>query len=156
MMLLIMALTGTLSVNPCAFSQDTLDMRVLAAHNAVRAEASLPPLRWSEELAAHARKWAATLVEKRWFFHNPDFRYGENLLITDMSITPEMVVSEWASESRFYSYETNTCGGVCGHYIQIVWRDTQKVGCAAAGDDSWEIWVCNYDPPGNYIGERPY
>jgi len=45
---------------------------------------------------------------------------------------------------------------VCGHYTQIVWRDTKQVGCGVARDNRREIWVCNYDPPGNWVGHRPY
>jgi hypothetical protein len=45
---------------------------------------------------------------------------------------------------------------VCGHYTQIVWRNTKSVGCAVARGKGVEVWVCNYDPPGNYAGQRPY
>ena len=29
-------------------------------------------------------------------------------------------------------------------------------GCAVATDRRREVWVCNYDPPGNVAGYRPY
>ena len=38
-------------------------------------------------------------------------------------------MSAWVSEAADYDYATNTCSAVCGHYTQIVWRDTQDVGC---------------------------
>jgi pathogenesis-related protein 1 len=48
----------------------------------------------------------------------------------------------------------------CGHYTQVVWRNTQRVGCGYSTCQSqgytFEIWVCNYDPPGNFIGQTPY
>jgi hypothetical protein len=69
---------------------------------------------------------------------------------------PSDVVGDWASETRDYSYPTNTCAGVCGHYTQLIWSDTREVGCAVARDPAREVWVCNYDPPGNWVGERPY
>jgi hypothetical protein len=25
-----------------------------------------------------------------------------------------------------------------------------------SGFPEWQIWVCNYDPPGNFNGTRPY
>lgn len=71
-------------------------------------------------------------------------------------------------------YDSNTCSpgtcscisfqcNACGHYTQVVWRDSERLGCGV-GDctGGGEIWVCNYDPPGNVIpsGEtkpsRPY
>jgi pathogenesis-related protein 1 len=30
------------------------------------------------------------------------------------------------------------------------------VGSPFEGFDTWENWVCNYDPPGNWVGEKPY
>jgi pathogenesis-related protein 1 len=45
---------------------------------------------------------------------------------------------------------------MCGHYTQIVWRNTKAVGCAVGGKGAREVWVCDYDPPGNYVGQRPY
>jgi hypothetical protein len=38
----------------------------------------------------------------------------------------------------------------------LVWNNTREVGCAVASEPGREVWVCNYDPPGNWIGERPY
>jgi hypothetical protein len=57
-----------------------------------------------------------------------------------------------------YDYKSNTChqGGPCGHYTQVVWSGTRELGCGVARSPSREIWVCNYNPPGNYIGQRPY
>ena len=66
------------------------------------------------------------------------------------------VVGYWAAEARDYSYRANTCRGMCGHYTQLVWNDTREVGCAVASEPGREVWVCNYDPPGNWVGERPY
>jgi uncharacterized protein YkwD len=130
---------------------------MLAAHNSVRRSVGVPPLVWSESLAALAREWADYLAPHRQFFHRRDSPYGENVFeITGASASPVEVVNDWAAESRNYEYGSNTCHGVCGHYTQIVWRDTKRVGCAAARSGRNEVWVCNYDPPGNFIGRRPY
>ena len=130
---------------------------MLAAHNAVRADVGLRALVWSDRLAKHARDWADTLVARKLFRHNPDSKYGENLFeINGSTATPKQVVNAWASESRDYDYKANACRGICGHYTQIVWSDTKEVGCAAARREGREIWVCNYDPPGNWLGRRPY
>jgi uncharacterized protein YkwD len=130
---------------------------MLTAHNAVRQRVGVPPLAWSERLAAFAQEWVDTLAARRQFFHRRKSPYGENLFeITGAGVGPAEVVNDWASESRNYQYRSNTCRGVCGHYTQIIWRDTRRVGCAAARSDRTEIWVCNYDPPGNWTGKYPY
>jgi uncharacterized protein YkwD len=130
---------------------------MLTAHNAVRRGVGVPALVWSEPLAGFAQEWANTLASRGQFFHRRNSLYGENLFeITGARSAPAEVVNQWASESRNYHYSSNTCRGVCGHYTQIIWRDTRKVGCAAARSGRTEVWVCNYDPPGNWIGKYPY
>jgi len=130
---------------------------LLAAHNAVRARLSLAPLVWSDRLAKHAQEWADNLLARGEFGHRPNLTYGENLYeIRGAAATPARVVGAWAAESKYYDYRSNKCQGVCGHYTQIIWRDTTAVGCAVARGRGREVWVCDYDPPGNWIGKRPY
>jgi uncharacterized protein YkwD len=130
---------------------------MLLAHNEVRARVDVAPLRWSYRLAARAQEWATHLLEEGQFYHRPHPVSGENLFeITGSRALPVEVVGDWASEAHDYSYRSNSCRGVCGHYTQLVWGDTREVGCAVARDPGREVWVCNYDPPGNWVGERPY
>jgi pathogenesis-related protein 1 len=68
-------------------------------------------------------------------------------------------VDRWASERTNYDYATNTCNGICGHYTQIVWRATRKLGCAVGVCQNLTYrtsLVCNYGPGGNVGGQRPY
>ncbi len=130
---------------------------IVAAHNVVRRKVGVPPLVWSGEMAKVAQDWAYTLLARGTFEHRTDHRYGENLFeASGFDPTPSQVVDAWASEAKDYRYTANTCSGVCGHYTQVVWRDTKMVGCAMARDLRREIWVCNYAPYGNIVGERPY
>ncbi len=130
---------------------------MLQAHNSIRLNLGLAPLAWSDRLVARAQEWAQSLLAKGEFRHNPRTPYGENLFeIRGSQAQPAEVVRAWASEARGYDYKSNRCTGTCGHYTQIVWRDTREVGCGAAGGVKREIWVCEYDPPGNVIGQRPY
>jgi pathogenesis-related protein 1 len=135
----------------------TLEREMVAAHNAVRSRVGVPPLQWSERLAASSQEWADTLLARHRFEHRPNARYGQNLFeITGGGSSSQQVVNAWASESRNYDYNSNQCRGVCGHYTQIIWAGTQEVGCAVARSEGREVWVCEYDPPGNWIGKRPY
>lgn len=135
-----------------AFARD-----MLAAHNAVRAGVRVPALAWSEKLAAVAQGWANTLIERHRFEHRPNSPYGENLFeIARGDAIPVQVINAWASEAGGYDYQTNSCQGVCGHYTQLVWRSTREVGCALAQEGSRQIVACEYDPPGNWQGQRPW
>lgn len=135
----------------------SLAREMLAAHNQVRARVGVAPLSWSDALADSAQGWANRLMTEGRFYHRPNPAFGENLFeITGASASPARVVEEWAAESRNYDRGSNKCRGVCGHYTQIVWRDTKEVGCAVARGGGREVWVCEYNPPGNWVGRRPY
>ena len=129
-------------------------------HNRWRRQAGASPLRWSGELADHAQRWADRLAgEACQLRHSQDRRYGENLAWSrGRPLSPQQVVNMWGREVQDYSYDDNRCapGRVCGHYTQMVWADTRELGCGTASCNNSEIWVCNYYPAGNYVGERPY
>jgi pathogenesis-related protein 1 len=135
----------------------SLAREMLAAHNDVRASVEVPSLRWSDRLSARAQEWAIHLLREGEFYHRPHPTSGENLFeIKGRHASPVEVVNDWALEAQDYSYRGNTCRGVCGHYTQLIWNNTREVGCAVASEPGREVWVCNYDPPGNWVGERPY
>ena len=137
--------------------EPALKQQMLAAHNAVRERVKTPPLVWSDRLAGYAQEWAGKLLARKQFMHRPDSPYGENLFeIRGGAASPGQVVKDWAEESKSYNYQSNSCSEVCGHYTQLVWRDSKEVGCAVARGGGREVWVCNYNPPGNWRGRRPY
>nr|CAD1819851.1 unnamed protein product [Ananas comosus var. bracteatus] len=68
-------------------------------------------------------------------------------------------VNSWVSENQYYDHATNTCaqGQECGHYTQVVWRDSTMIGCARVVCNNGGIFItCNYYPPGNIDGQSPY
>jgi pathogenesis-related protein 1 len=163
--------TGSSSVRPGG-SEAGRVVGITEAHNAIRADVSasppLPDLKWSEDLASVAARYAEHLSTSCELVHSGG-EYGENLaFFGGQTPTAKTVVDLWASEKSCYTYGafeqgdrcSSACNGSggCGHYTQIVWRNTSVVGCGVAactGTDG-EIWVCNYDPPGNFVGEMPY
>ena len=42
-----------------------------------------------------------------------------------------------------------------GHYSQMIWRGTRKVGCALAEGQNYDYLVCRYFPAGNVFGKGP-
>lgn len=133
--------------------------QMVAAHNTWRKKVGVPPLRWSPQLATYAQTWANQLLKSGKFEHRPNSPYGENLAWAQgQQFSPERVVNLWGEEVKDYNYGANTCkpGKMCGHYTQVVWKNTTEVGCGVARGDGQEVWVCNYNPPGNYRGQKPY
>ncbi|MBK7533984.1 MAG: Fis family transcriptional regulator [Myxococcales bacterium] len=140
----------------------------LAAHNQVRAQVGLPALTWDPALAAVAKTWAARCIDVQdpigLVDHNEGRStggayVGENIYGSSGSATGPAAVASWASEAANYNYASNTCSDVCGHYTQLVWRETTKVGCAlqdCARLQYGRTVVCNYAPGGNINSRRPY
>jgi hypothetical protein len=125
---------------------------------------ALPVMTWDPASASVAQAWADNCV----YMHNAGRgNRGENIFASSGgSYTPTQVVTSWASEKADYTYATNTCaaGKVCGHYTQVVWRTSVGLGCGSRtcttgspfGSGSWLFWVCDYAPPGNFVGQKPY
>ncbi|CAF2106177.1 unnamed protein product, partial [Brassica napus] len=83
--------------------------------------------------------------------------YGENLAMGSGDFSGVVAVELWVKEKANYNYASNTCNGVCGHYMQVVWRNTVRLGCAKARcSNGGTVISCNYDPQGNCVNERPY
>ena len=111
--------------------------------------------------SARASAWADKLKRRGCpLEHNTDRKpFGENLAMSmGQSFTPEQVVEMWVSERRDYSPANGQCrkGQICGHYTQVVWRDTREVGCATVSCGATHIWVCSYSPPGNMMGRKAF
>ncbi len=143
----------------------------VAAHNAARAAVGVPPLVWDPQLAAIAQAWVTRCVDTAapigLVDHNagrsegyPTY-VGENIYGASGQASGTDAVASWVSEGADYDRPTNRCaaGRVCGHYTQVVWRATTKVGCAlhtCPGLRFGSTVVCDYAPGGNVGGQPPY
>jgi pathogenesis-related protein 1 len=138
-------------------ADDPSAREMLALHNQLRATVRAPALAWSDKLAAAAEEWAKALVAHGQFTHSKNKHYGENLAeFRGGKSSAKQAFELWTSEVKNYDHKSNHCQGPCGHYTQVVWSATKQVGCGVARGAGREVWVCEYNPPGNYVGERPY
>lgn len=157
---------------PPVFAQTPDPAEIVAAHNKWRNEVGAPALKWSPDVAASATRWARQLQASGCALeHSPEEQrrgMGENLYWGSalsgsdgdsvVATSSTAVVDSWGKEKEFYDPSANACtGGECGHYTQVVWARTREVGCAAlACADKSQVWVCQYRPAGNMMGERPF
>jgi len=154
-----------------AQSGSALALEALAAHNRERRQVKVSDLAWDDSLARLAADWARHLCRSGKGLvaleHRPrgPGSAGENLWAGFSSEARSFSITEavqaWAAERKYFDLRTGRCrGGECGHYTQVVWHSTTQVGCALAtcpgSGLSATVWVCNYAPAGNFIGERPY
>ncbi len=142
---------------------------LLNAHNAKRAKHCVPALQWDQTLADAALAWAKKCTNTHESQDaanavnaNPG-QWGENLMNfnpSGSSTDANALQNSWYCEIQWYDFNNPKWAGgkkngcdppVNGHFTQLVWKSTTRVGCAKQqcpklGGD---YWVCKYAPPGN-------
>ncbi|XP_011702702.1 PREDICTED: venom allergen 3-like [Wasmannia auropunctata] len=132
------------------------------------AAVSMPDLTWDDEIATIAQRWANQCNFDHDKCRDVDrFQVGQN--IAEYSTTgklpslSKMIKNQWYDEvDKFngnkmgpYKFDMDT-----GHYSQMVWADTTKIGCGLAKykEGVWNVHylVCNYGPSGNFPGREVY
>uniref|UniRef100_A0A3B5ME90 SCP domain-containing protein n=1 Tax=Xiphophorus couchianus TaxID=32473 RepID=A0A3B5ME90_9TELE len=143
--------------------QDTSPLRFYVSHLSSRLEgkvqirvfsASWKPLFLSLLISALvAEGYAAKCI----WSHNPALDdTGENLFVSSGPLDLRDALEKWFLEHLNFDYQNNSCDEdkMCGHYTQMVWGDTHRVGCAFHLCNTMELldWervsflVCNYFP----------
>ena len=140
---------------------------ILQIVNRERASVGVPPLTWSDSLAAVSKTWADHLVAINQMVHATDAEkggpFGETIAGScgnscgGFAARVAQMVEGWVSEKASYHGEpiNSTNYRVFGHYTQIVWRNEQQIGCGMATANGQDYLVCRYNLPGNYLGQKP-
>ena len=142
---------------------ELLRARMLQGHNEARRQYGVAPLVWDEALARDAAAYAATLARTNRFAHDPQFgrqpRQGENLWMgTRSAYSYNKMIGLLVDERKHFRPgrfpNVSRTGSVwhVGHYTQIVWPTSQRVGCATASNRANDYLVCRYLPAGNVVG----
>jgi hypothetical protein len=157
--------------------QDLIDAFV-AAHNQARGgplaplpSPALPPVTWDGVLADSVYNYAARCQGASGLLsHNAnrtaDYQalggsgyVGENIYgSSGATVTANAAVAAWMSEAPTYDYNSGDFGAA-GHYTQIVWRASVRIGCAIVDCPALTYHntvICDYAPGGNISGEKPY
>ena len=140
--------------------------RILDLHNRERERLNLPRLKWNVHLEREAERWAHELSRQGRLQH-ADHRIrngtGENLWMgTTGNWSVDSAVGRFIDEKKHYRHgnfpdisRTGQWADVA-HYTQVVWRDTQEVGCAWVTARGNDVLVCRYWPAGNVWGRKAY
>ncbi|MBN2340275.1 MAG: hypothetical protein JXX29_05625 [Deltaproteobacteria bacterium] len=166
----------------CDCSAGSYCEQMVNAHNLVRRSVNdgtfhdqpvpttpIPDVTWDPLLAQVAFNYASNCVWAHNENRTSDYEalggtdyVGENMAAQWGGGEPDpesIVVSQWCSEVDEYHYDSNTCDSTCGHYTQVVWAETLRIGCATvdcSASGNGYITVCDYAPGGNFNGRRPY
>lgn len=139
----------------------------LTSHNTYRARhIDTPAMVLDSSLQASAQMWANTLASRGCKLEHS--RSGENLAAkwSSAPLTSSCVraTDAWYNEISQYRYTStpytnNPNFGAVGHFTQVVWVGTIRLGCAGAlgtGTNGYQyctVEVCHYGPAGNYNGD---
>jgi len=122
---------------------------MLDAHNKYRAKHGVSEFAWSDDLASFAFDHASTCV-----FEHTHGKFGENLAAGFPTV--EDSVDGWYNEIDEYDFNNPGFGEATGHFTQVVWKGSSKVGCAWVScntqDTPGRYLVCEYENAGNVIG----
>jgi len=132
----------------------------LRVHNEYRARHGVPPLTLDASLCKYAEEWARNLASRGVMQHRSNNKYGENLYCKYGSVgtdaTAQEATKSWYDEIKMYNFGCPGFSGSTGHFTQVVWRESQRLGIAKATNSKGQVFiVANYDPPGNFMGKFP-
>lgn len=157
-------LLATAQPMPASFASGSIYERVVRSQNAERDRLGLREMVWDPVLAAAAANYATELAATgKWQHSAWETRVGqgENLWMgTRAAFTPEEMVGDWLAERRLFRSGTfpnvSTSGSwhEVGHYTQVIWPATNRVGCAVRSSAEYDYLVCRYSGPGNVMGDR--
>jgi len=143
------------------FEGPAYEAMIVYHHNAIRANHGAQSLEWDEDCASAA----LTVAKGCTFQHAVPFGQGQNLWETISSQYYNVsggIHEVWYKDelSLFNQYNLWGEGEVpdevfpdIGHFTQVVWKGTQKVGCGSHDCGGTKMTVCNYAPAGNVKGD---
>lgn len=114
---------------------------------------------WDDNVASNAQEWANYLANNNKFTHS-NSQFGENLFAMSSTSLPkeqtsviDRAIDSWYSEEENYDYSHPGFDSTTGHFTQLVWLSTRKIGTGFAisnnGAMKRAIVVMQFDPPGN-------
>jgi len=136
------------------------ETRILNLHNRERTAVGALPMVWDATLAAGAATYGLELARRGELVHStvPE---GENLWMgTRGAYSVEQMVGSWIGEKRLFrpgifpNVSTSGQWSDVGHYSQMIWPSSIRLGCAMNSASRSDILVCRYAPAGNVRGQR--
>lgn len=131
---------GTLRAPTGAPAETGFAQQILRVHNRYRCMHGVPPLQWSNDVAAYAQRW----IEKAGYKHSNSYQtplgpMGENLYWSSQPPSGADAAASWYDESQGYDYRREGSPGT-GHFTAMIWKDVRYLGCGRVGG----IVSCNY------------
>ncbi|XP_032755367.1 cysteine-rich secretory protein 2 [Rattus rattus] len=151
-------------------NQVQVQREIIAKHNELRRQVSPPgsnilKMEWNKEAAANAQKWANNCIIEHSSTEDRkiNIKCGENLYMSTDPTPWSTVIQSWYEENENFVFGVGAKpNSAVGHYTQLVWYSSFKVGCGVAycpnQDTLKYFYVCHYCPMGNNVMKKstPY
>ncbi|KAJ4150208.1 hypothetical protein LMH87_010967 [Akanthomyces muscarius] len=145
---LALAAIGSVSAAPLEVrAHEDFQEMMLKTTNWYRSQHGAEPVSWDQGLADYAVNYANTCAKG-----HSGGGHGENLAWG----------SGWANWANLFGnervkfdFDNGEPGRETGHFTQLVWKSTSRMGCGWAWCDNFgeHFVVCSYEKPGNWGGQ---
>ncbi|XP_065065185.1 uncharacterized protein LOC135691294 isoform X1 [Rhopilema esculentum] len=124
----------------------------LHAHNILRAlHQNTGPMTWDDELARGSKEWAMKLAGENGLRHSRG-NYGENLYAAwGQTANCAKATLAWYNEIKDYNFNRGGYQSGTGHFTQLVWKGSTRLGAAVVQRGNIVVVVARYAPAGNFI-----
>ncbi|CAF1052213.1 unnamed protein product [Adineta ricciae] len=143
-------------------ASSNFQQEMLNSHNKYRARHCVPALQLDSGLTRSAQSYAEKLARINQMVHSSTPNLGENLYMMRSSvrlgnINGGQATDSWYNEVKQYNYGRPGFSMATGHFTQVVWKSTKRIGVGYAftNDGKTVYVVAQYSPPGNYQGQFP-
>lgn len=121
-------------------------------------------------MTSYAKQRAYKIARSGYLWHTQGSKFGENLAWHSWTSTScATLVKMWHDEvyrvtgnsrrqllkqQNSNSFSMRSLISQAGHFTQLIWNSSKKLGCARTTGARGVYLVCLYDPPGNIISRR--
>ncbi|MGA6203368.1 CAP family protein [Nocardia testacea] len=133
----------------------------LTLHNQYRAEHGSPAMTSTQSLNTAAQQCAKYYAQKRTIDHTCPYKNGagENLVggqgSWDGVSFVQMGTKMWYDEIKDYNFDNPGFSMATGHFTQLVWKASTRLGIGYASEGGYTAAVALYSPAGNVQGQFP-
>lgn len=161
-----------IDLDDLSVTQEKVQQEIVNKHNELRRSVSPPAgnmlkMSWDIKAAAQAQEWASKCHYRHSRTQDREVdktSCGENLFMTSKPTLWSHAIQSWFDEKDDFAYGVGPKyeDAMVGHYTQVAWYSSFKVGCGMAYCPNEETlkyyYVCHYCPAGNIVNRKytPY
>ncbi|CAL9706366.1 unnamed protein product [Knipowitschia caucasica] len=145
-----------------------IQKEIVDIHNQFRRDVQPPAqdmlmMSWDDEAMTTAQAWVDKCKRRHGppssrLYNGTKYELGENLFFSSSAKSWRSVITAWHNEVEHFTYPNISAKGkATGHYTQVIWNSSYKVGCGMTKcPGNIHFYGCQYYRAGNFRSWRPY